>query len=146
MSRSGYGEGDIDDLEGLLAHGRWQAIIRSATRGKRGQRFFRDLLAALDAMPEKRLIANNFVAEGEYCTLGVLAASRGVDLKDLDSEDDDVGEDIGPRLNIAQQLARHVMYENDEGTWDSERGLEAPERRWTRMRKWVEEQIKEPKP
>lgn len=53
MSRSGYNDDEID----MLALGRWRAQVRSATRGKRGQRLLRDMLAALDAMPEKRLIA-----------------------------------------------------------------------------------------
>ncbi len=51
MSRSGY----HDDMDDVLAGGRWRAQVRSATRGKRGQRLLREMLAALDAMPEKRL-------------------------------------------------------------------------------------------
>lgn len=54
MSRSGY----CDDIEDPLELGRWRAQVRSATRGKRGQKLLRDLLAALDAMPDKRLVAN----------------------------------------------------------------------------------------
>lgn len=54
MSRAGY----CDDIEDNLVHGRWRAQVRSATRGKRGQKLLRDLLAALDAMPEKRLVAD----------------------------------------------------------------------------------------
>lgn len=52
MSRAGY----CDDLDDPLEHGRWRAQVRSATRGKRGQKLLRDLLDALDAMPEKRLV------------------------------------------------------------------------------------------
>lgn len=52
MSRSGYSY-DIEDPREL---GRWRAQVASATRGKRGQRLLLDLLAALDAMPEKRLV------------------------------------------------------------------------------------------
>lgn len=54
MSRAGY----CDDIEDTLVHGRWRAQVRSATRGKRGQKLLRDLLAALDAMSEKRLVAD----------------------------------------------------------------------------------------
>lgn len=53
MSRSWY----CDDNDDPLALGRWRAQVRSATRGKRGQRLLRDMLDALDAMPEKRLVS-----------------------------------------------------------------------------------------
>lgn len=49
MSRHGY-----SDEGGNF--GAWRGVIASATRGKRGQAFFRALVAALDAMPEKKLI------------------------------------------------------------------------------------------
>lgn len=52
MSRSGY----HDDFEDPLELGRWRAQVRSATRGKRGQALLKEALAALDAMPEKRLV------------------------------------------------------------------------------------------
>lgn len=55
MSRSGY----TDDDDDPLATGRWRAQVRSAIRGKRGQAFLRELIAALDAMPEKALITEN---------------------------------------------------------------------------------------
>ena len=54
MSRAGY----CDDFEDNLELGRWRAQVRSATRGKRGQKLLRDLLGALDAMPEKRLVSD----------------------------------------------------------------------------------------
>lgn len=53
MSRSGYS----DDCENIAM---WRGVIASATRGKRGQRFFRDLVTALDAMPEKALVAGDW--------------------------------------------------------------------------------------
>jgi hypothetical protein len=45
MSRSGYS----DDLD-PLALGRWRGRVASAMRGKRGQAFLREMLAAMDAM------------------------------------------------------------------------------------------------
>lgn len=63
MSRSGY----IDELDqwDLI---RYRGQVASAIRGKRGQAFLRDLLAALDAMPEKRLIAGTFERDdGDMC-------------------------------------------------------------------------------
>jgi hypothetical protein len=83
MSRSGY----YDDCDDWLAHGRWRARVASATRGKRGQKFLRDLLAALDAMPVKRLITEHLSTDGnetmdtvfgvnfEYCPVGVIVGA-----------------------------------------------------------------------
>lgn len=123
MSRSGY-SCDIDGLE----LGRWRAQVASAGRGKRGQAFFRDLVAALDAMPEKRLTKNYLEVDGEVCALGALGRARGIDISDLDSLD---YERLGETFGIAHQLAQEVMFENDE-PWDT-----TPEERWRRMRGWA---------
>ena len=56
MSRSGYSE----DCDGW-ALVRWRGAVKSAIRGQRGQAFLRELLAALDAIPDKRLIAEELV-------------------------------------------------------------------------------------
>lgn len=40
-------------------------------------------------------------------------------------------------MNGATCLAQEVAYENDEGAY-----RETPEQRWTRMRAWVERNIK----
>jgi hypothetical protein len=143
MSRSGYNDYSDDTLQ----LGRWRAQVASATRGKRGQAFLRDLLAALDAMPEKRLVKQEFETDGEVCTLGCIARQRKVDMSTFDPEDDDVGEAIGPALGIAHQLAREIMWENDQFyIWDSSRGRirddpTEPERRWKYMRDWVAQHI-----
>lgn len=144
MSRSGYNDYCDDDL----ALGRWRAQVASAIRGKRGQAFLRELLAALDAMPEKRLVKQEFEADGEVCTLGCIARVRGIDMSIFDPEDESVGEEIGPALGIAHQLAREIMWENDEFyLWDSTRGRirddpTEPEKRWKYMRDWVARQIR----
>lgn len=143
MSRSGYS----DDCEDNLAAGRWRAQVISTTRGKRGQTFLRELLKELDAMPVKRLVKYEFEADGEVCTLGCIARARGVNMGRFDPEDSEVGYEIGPALGIAQQLAREIMYENDEFiVWDPLKGrvrddsVEA-EKRWAYMRNWVASQI-----
>lgn len=132
MSRSGYNEDGIDNW----AHIRWRGRVASATRGKRGQAFFRDLLAALDAMPEKRLIANELeTADGNVCAIGALGKARGVEMHDkLDPED---SERVAEVFNIADPLAREVVYMNDDW-WETE----TPEQRWQRMRLWVSKQIR----
>ncbi len=136
MSRSGY----TDDCWGPdLAM--WRGVVASATRGKRGQRFFRDLLAALDAMPAKRLIDGDLeTAEGEVCALGALCKQKGAALEPDDTYD---YAKLGSTFDIAEQLAQETMWVNDEGApprWP--RVKETPEERWERVRKWAASQIR----
>lgn len=132
MSRSAY----IDDME-QWAFIRYRGAVNSATRGKRGQAFFRELLAALDAMPDKRLIPYELVSAGQFCALGVLGAARGLDLESMDPDD---VETVAAAFNVADCLAREVVFMNDEAWYD-----DSQEQRFARMRRWVESQItKEP--
>ncbi len=141
MARHGY----IDDcdFEDNLVHGRWRAQVRSATLGKRGQSFFRALVAALDAMPEKRLIEGELEnQEGAVCALGALGKARGVDLSAIDTED---YEALGATFDIAHQLAQEVMYANDEAWVPSGGGVVVhitPEQRWEQVRRWAAKQIR----
>ena len=60
MSRSGYSdEGSSWDTI------RWRGAVAAALRGKRGQQVLAEILAALDAMPEKELIAEALVHQME---------------------------------------------------------------------------------
>lgn len=112
-------------------------MVASAIRGRRGQQLLRELLAALDAMPVKRLIADELVKDGEYCALGVLGAKRGINMHELDPTD---GDRVGEAFDIAPCMAQEIVYLNDE-----EFQTATPERRWERMREWVEGMIiKEP--
>lgn len=129
MSRSGYG--DEYGWETIM----WRGQVASATRGKRGQRMFSDLKAALEAMPNKRLIKDALVLEGEVCALGALGEVRGVDMKGIDPENTRA---VGAAFDIAHQLAAEVVWENDEGGhWQ-----QTPQQRWSRMHKWVCAQIR----
>jgi len=116
----------MDDTWALI---RWRGAVESALRGRRGQALLRDLITALDAMPEKRLIQGELQAGSEVCALGAIGRMRGIDMAKMDPED---YERVAPLFGIAEALAREVMYENDEGDY-----LETPERRWERMRKWA---------
>src|SRR4051812_16800179 len=107
MSRSGY----HDDCDDQWAAIRYQGALKSALRGKRGQSFLRALIEALDAMPEKRLIRDALHANGEVCALGALGLKRGVDMSDLDPRD---AESVAATFDIAEPLARDVVYYNDE--------------------------------
>lgn len=133
MSRSGYSD-DIDNWDLI----RWRGMVASSIRGKRGQQFFRDLLAALDAMPEKRLIAGDLRrSDGEVCAIGALGVARGVDLSKIDPTEPS---EVSAAFNIAECLAQEVAYFNDEvGPWQFN---ETPEQRWVRMRAWVESKLK----
>lgn len=131
MSRSGYS----DDCGGwdLIC---WRGAVKSALKGKRGQAFLIELRDALDAMSGKRLIADSLEAEGEFCTIGVVGANRGVDMASLDPDD---REAVGEAFGISPAMASEIIFMNDEGSWQAE----TPEQRWERMRKWVESNIKE---
>ena len=131
MSRSNY----TDDCDDYLALGRYRGVVRSAMRGKRGQALLIALRDALDALPEKRLIADEMVDEdGEVCALG--AAGRHLHVPGIDHFDPEEHELWGKAFNVADCLVREIMYENDEGGW-----RETPEQRWQRMRRWVERNI-----
>jgi hypothetical protein len=136
MSRSGYS----DDCENIEL---WRTAVRNATYGKRGQAMLRELADALDAMPEKRLIANELqTADGEFCTIGVLGHVRGVDMKNIEPEDRYA---VADAFNIAPALAAEIVYENDENDYrwvGNQRVQETPEERWTRMRAWVQSNLK----
>jgi hypothetical protein len=131
MSRHGYSD-DLGD-EDPLQLGRWRGRVASAIRGRRGQQLLRDLRDALDAMPEKRLIAEQLEADGEVCALGAVGRARGIEMSGIDPED---SERVAAAFDIAEPLAREITYENDENY------NMTPEGRWKYMRSWVERRIK----
>lgn len=140
MSRHGYND-DIDNWQLI----KWRGQVASATRGRRGQKMLSDLIAALDAMPDKRLISKDLeTADGEVCALGALGRARGLDMRAIDPEEPD---QIANAFDVAPQLAREIVYHNDECDWGyfgSDWRRETPEERWSRMRKWAELQITAP--
>lgn len=128
MSRSGYSE-DLDPLE----LGRWRGQVDSALRGKRGQAFLRDLIAALDALPDKKLVSGNLEKEGSVCALGALARLKAVNVGELDTYDYDA---LGETFNIAHQLAQETMHINDEYYPRDDAA------RWERVRDWAVAQLR----
>lgn len=158
MSRSGYSADYGDD--DVLALGRWRAQVRSATRGKRGQKLLRGILEALDAMPEKKLYPNVLVNDrlsgldeiivggdeladecgnappmGAVCAMGAYAKLKAIDTSKVDPDDPP---QVAALFDVAEPLVREIAYMNDEGG----AGLETPEARFQRMRRWVENQIR----
>lgn len=148
MSRSGYSE-DLDNQELNL----WRGAVASAIRGKRGQAFLREMLWALDTLPQKRLITGDLIKDGEVCALGAVAVKRGMDVSMVDVEDAAL---VGYKFGIAHALAAEIEYINDEvnghhvvfgeiepngrvpRTWRDD----TPEERFDRVRAWVIENIK----
>lgn len=132
MSRSGYSE-DCDDNWQLIM---WRGRVASATRGKRGQKLLREMLAAMDAMPVKELVAHELECADGVCALGALGRQRGVDMAALDPEN---AYAVAAAFDIAPPLAMEVVYMNDEAGW-----RETPAQRFQRMRAWVASQITDP--
>lgn len=126
MSRSGYHD-DYDEDGTLWLY---RQAVANAVNGKRGQQLMRDLVAALDAMPVKRLISGQLEEGGEVCALGSIGKLRNLSMEAIDPLEYD---DLAKTFNVAPSLAREVMYENDEGGWK----IETPEQRWLRMRDWA---------
>ena len=128
MSRSGYS----DDVDGWALI-RWRGAVRSAIRGKRGQTFLREMLAALDALPEKRLIEEELAHAGEVCAIGAVGKAGNVPMETIHPEDYGA---IATAFGISEAMAREIMFMNDEG-----HRRETPEERFTRMREWIVSQI-----
>ncbi len=135
MSRSGYTEEwDCDDDSSLAMY---RGMVASATRGKRGQALLKDILIAMNGMTRKRLIDKELEQyDGAVCAIGAAGKLRGVDMSGLDPEDI---ETVAAKFNVADCLAREIVWQNDDAYWK-----ETPEERFYRVRKWLRKQIKEP--
>jgi hypothetical protein len=131
VSRSGYGDdfGDVDDQWGVI---RWRGAVASAIRGRRGQAFLREMLAALDAMPVKELVSNGLEDGDRVCAIGAVGRVRGVDMSNIDPED---WEQVARAFGISEALVRQIAFLNDEY------GYNDPGRRWAGMRTWVVKQL-----
>lgn len=132
MSRSGYSY-DCDNVQ------LWRGAVDKAIHGKRGQAFLRELLASLDALPEKKLIAEELEnADGCVCAIGAVGKARGVDMSQIDYfEPGRVGSSFG----ISRAMAAEIEYVNDEeGPYGAH---ETDDARFVRVRAWVVSQIDE---
>ena len=130
MSRSGYS----DDCWGW-GYICWRGAVNSAMNGKRGQAFLKEMLKAMDTLPEKRLIANDLERNGEYCALGAVGHLRGLDMSNIDPDD---AYQVSNVFNIAPAMAKEIVYMNDEGFSYYEM---SPEKRFAAVRKWIESLI-----
>lgn len=133
MSRAGYSD-DWSDNWSLIC---WRGAVASAIRGKRGQKFLREALAALDAMEVKELIAGDLESSGQFCLLGAVGHARKLDMKGINTED---WPTLSKVFDISEALAREIMWENDDNDdyWNT---TITPQQRFDRMRKWIVEHI-----
>ncbi len=134
MGRSGYTEDWGWDQWGMI---RYRGAVKAAFRGKRGQSFLLEMLAALDALPEKKLVAHDLETDdGCVCALGAVGKSRGGELNKLDPDDI---ETVAFKFGIADAMAKEIVYVNDE----MGRHGETPENRFDRIRSWVVKEIRD---
>lgn len=133
MSRSEYSD-DCSNWEVIC----WRGAVASAIRGKRGQAFLRELIAALDAMPAKKLARGNLITPEGRCALGVVGHARGMQYLERIQEYE--RREIAAEFGIAESLAAEIMFENDEWwKWN-----ESPQARYQRMREWASRHITQP--
>lgn len=135
MSRSGFSDADDDYGDhAALDQGRWMAWRNKAFNGPRGRAFLAELKDALEAMPEKRLIAEQLARDGEVCAIGAVGKARGMLMDEVDPED---YEAVAKLFNLPKTLVREVVYANDEAFYAYDYNNETPEHRWGRMHVWV---------
>lgn len=132
MSRSGYSD-DCEQWDLI----RWRGAVNSAIKGRRGQAFLKEMLAALDGVADGKLIAGELEQDGAVCAIGAVGKARGLDMSAIDPHD---RETVAGQFGISSALAAEIVYMNDEWFY----GNEAPEARFARMRKWVASQIVSP--
>jgi hypothetical protein len=137
MSRSGYDEdGDCSRWELFM----WRKKVDSAMAAKRGQAFLRDMIASLDALLEKKLIAESLCVDSDdgafhVCAIGAVGLARGVDMSNLDPENT---ERVARVFNISDPMTKEIVYINDVFGLTGER----QEDRWHRMRAWAVSKFK----
>lgn len=132
MSRSGYS----DDNDDTWAHIRWRGAVSSALRGAKGQAFLKELDAALDALPEKKLVASDLEVDGCFCALGAVGKARSIDLSAIDTYDHEA---LSKTFGIAPAMAQEIMWINDEATFFSD---DEEAHRWQEVKKWVKQNLK----
>lgn len=122
MSRSGYSE-DCDDNWSWI---RWRGTVKASIQGRRGQAFLKELLAAMDALPEQRLVKDALEVDGAVCAIGAVGKARGLDMSLIDADDH---EHVAAKFGITRPLAQEIMWANDDAFWRA-----TPDERFIKMR------------
>ena len=155
---------DYGDEDPNLVWGRWEGRVKAVMKGRPAQVAFRQMEAALLALPERRLITGAICAEdGGVCALGAWALHQGGEYSEIDlgypqeweggrealrrrwlSDQDYFGDEQAVQefgqatFGITPTLAWILAERNDEAYRDL-----SPERRWEAMLRWVREHIQE---
>jgi hypothetical protein len=129
--RSGYTE-ELEQRDLAM----WRGRVASSIRGKRGQKLLKNLLAALDEMPQKRLIPNELVDGDDVCLLG--AGGRRLGIADIDTIDPSDHDALAKRFDVAECLIQEIEFINDD---DFSCRSKTPEERYEEVRKWLVKNI-----
>lgn len=143
-------EEDFDNQAAL-----WEANLERSLKGRKGQATLRGLEAALLALPEKRLIADDTISpDGSVCAIAALAQYRGYQgnmtlpaQPDWDNEDypdspywdefehqeavEDAMVKIATDLGVPPMVAKAIIYENDDAY------VRTPEDRYRKVLHWT---------
>lgn len=130
MSRSGYDDSCDYDRWQLIC---WRGAVASAIRGRRGQSFLNELISALDALPEKKLIIEKLEDGGEVCAIGAVGRARGLSMVGVDPEN---SERVASIFGISDAMVREITYVNDD-----EFLRRTPEERFAVVRRWAKDKI-----
>lgn len=150
MSRSGYDDSYAIEQWDLI---RWRGAVTSALRGKRGQAFLKEMLAALKALPFPVLVKNELETltpmslshwgmhpVETVCALGAVGKARGIDMSKLDPENSAT---VSHVFGIAEAMAKEIVYINDEqGSYFTG---SSPENRYRDVMAWLVNQIRKSK-
>jgi hypothetical protein len=131
MSRISYSEDE--DYPGQFEL--WQANCMRSIHGNKGKEELRILREALLALPQKRLTYGALVEpDGEVCAIGAYARHKGIDLSQFDPED--ASDEAGVAAGMPAMAAWKIVEMND-----FEFAHLTPERRYSKMLEWVEQQL-----
>ena len=136
---------EAEDCEPWMA-GQQAGALRSAVRGRRGQAFLRELVAALGALPAQELAAGALEdpETGCCCAFGAVARARawGREEIGLDPTDDDIWRPecrLAEAFDISETLAWQVIAENEAFSECNDRTWRR--RRWRHVRDWAVSEI-----
>jgi len=107
--------------------------LERSINSKRGQAFLRELILALNALPEKILIYGDFENSDGYCVMGACLKYRNLNVREID----DSNEGLGSIFNIHTEFIEKVIDVND-----SPRIIETQTKRWHRVRDWAVSNLK----
>lgn len=137
-----------DESDDPLDWGRYEAAKLSTLRGRRGQAFLRELVAALDALPQPELSegALGDRRTGCVCALGAVALAQGDSFDDLAKDNGNWGPDEAAEwYSISPTLANEIISANDD--WRDGNTVDVRRSRWRHVRSWaVSHLIKPPQP